>query len=134
MMPIPSIATEDDVAQYMHGVLRDVAGFLDYTAPGSYGPAIVETLLAYGVESIAGVPTSLVERSRFLRLARREVWRMALADATTLYDAATDGQSFDRSNVYEQARKNFEDAQRAATFDERGMRARRVLVERCDAY
>lgn len=106
-MSVPTSYNESDLASYMHSVLGSVADVLSWTVPSSYSEPINEALLAYGVNDV-----SLATDIRKLRtLARREVWRAVMQATAAHIDVQLDGESFDQSQVHEQARTQFQMAQ-----------------------
>jgi hypothetical protein len=81
-MSVPSSYSASELAAYMHGELGRVADALGFTAPASYGQAIVRTLTAYGVSSIA----SATNVPRLLALSSVEAWRLAVQQLTPQFN------------------------------------------------
>lgn len=109
-MAAPTSYTESTLATFMLDCLKDVATALGWTALANVQEAVNETLLAYGVDSIASVAGR--ENIRKLRaLARVEVWRLVVAAVSGDYDFKAGQESFSRSQVHEQALKSLAQAQ-----------------------
>jgi hypothetical protein len=136
-MSVPSSYSASELAAYMHGELGRVADALGFTAPASYGQAIVRTLTAYGVSSIA----SATNVPRLLALSSVEAWRLAVQQLTPQFNINTDGRGESRAGFYEHARDMLADAEAyALTIPDDGTgvdraEAGRVIVRyRCDPY
>lgn len=112
-MALPTVYTEDSLAQYMQNILGAVATALGYTAPGSYVEAINETLFDYGVAALSDIAGQ--ESIKKLRsLARVQAWQLVVRDTAGDYDFRTGESSFNRSQVHDQATKNLEAARTEA--------------------
>jgi hypothetical protein len=107
-MPIPTAYTEADLAAYMHRRLDAVAAALGWlptggaNGTGAYDEPVIDTLLAYGVTSLAAVGATPVEIAKLRALAERAAWRAASAAAAGLYDWSSDSQSEHLSDVAKQ--------------------------------
>lgn len=115
-MTIPSSYTEKSLAEYMHsaGVLGHVATVLGLAVgvsdAGSYAEAVNETLLVYGEDDITDITGS--DNLRKLRgLARVQAWKMVVGNFAALYKFSADGGTYDRNQLFEQARKALEIAE-----------------------
>jgi hypothetical protein len=120
-MPIPAAYTEKTLAEFMAAELGKVATLLGYVVgaadAGTYAEAVNESVLRYGVATIAEATDILKIRA----LARVEAWRKACNDLTTFYKVSSDGSTFDRQKVYEQALINLNRAQlQAVEWDDSG--------------
>lgn len=104
-MTTPTSYTEATLAAYMHATLGDVASALGWAAgTASYGEAVNETALAYGVDDI----TTIAGRDNIARLralARVESWRQVMSYTAGNFDFSADGASYDRSQIHAQAVK-----------------------------
>jgi hypothetical protein len=119
-MPFPTAWNGAQIASYMLGEIENVAAVLEWTA--STQPvenAVMATQLAYAADYDVDMTISnAADLVKLHALARREIWRAAVAALPTKYTFSTDGQSFQRSKMIEEARKNFEAAESAAAvFD-----------------
>jgi len=105
-MTVPSSYTEKELAAYMHGELGPVAAALGLavgsTDAGSYAEAVNETLLQYGVATIAQATDMVKLRA----LARVYAWRKVVGLLTALFDFAADGGEYNRSQMIVAAEKN----------------------------
>lgn len=119
-MAAPTTYTELTFKQYLHTALGAVAEVLGWTvADGAYNEIVNETLLAYGVDSIASV--SGRDNIRKLRaLGRVELWRAVVSETATDFDYKADGGDYKRSQAHQQAKAALEAAQdEAALYDDR---------------
>jgi hypothetical protein len=119
-MPIPTSYSETDIAAYMLTALSNVAGVLGWDAStAEVDEAIVGTLLAY--HGTAGANSTIANATDIMKLrvlARREIWRAAVAALSTKYTFSTDGQSFQRSDMMKFAASMLDKAETdAAAFD-----------------
>ena len=105
-MTVPDAYTEKTLADFMAAELGKVATLLGYAVgagdAGSYAEAVNETILRFGAASMAECTEILKLRA----LARVEAWRKACNDLTTSYRFSSDGSSFERETVYQQAVQN----------------------------
>lgn len=112
-MSAPNSYTEATLAAYMHSILGDTATALGWASgTASYGEAVNETLLAYGVGDISSV-SGRDSISKLRALARVEAWRQVAAYTAGGYDFTADGASYQRSQMHQQA----QDAMKAAEAD-----------------
>lgn len=116
-MAAPTTYTETELATFMLAELGNVAAALGWAVQTNVQPAIDETLLVYGVDSIAEVTGR--ENIRKLRaFARVEAWRLAVNSLAADYDFKADGGDYKRSQLHDQAGQALERAQAdAAEFD-----------------
>lgn len=93
-MATPTSYTEESLATYMHDVAGGIATVLGWTVAGnSYAEPVNETLFAYGTDDI-GTVSGPVNLRKLRALARREMWRQAVATFAGWVDySAADGQS-----------------------------------------
>ena len=112
-MPVPTSMTEQNVADYMHAVLSDVATDLGFTATslGSYEEAIYDVALALGVGDVAD-ETDMAKLRTFARLY---AWKHALAAASARYDVADGTQSLKRSQMVDGIKEALAEAQSDAS-------------------
>lgn len=99
-MAVPLAYTEQELADFMHDELQDVASDLSMSpvALGSYVEAINNALLAYGVATITGI-TGLENIGRLRAIARVQAWKVAQARAAARYDMSDGTQSLKRSQM-----------------------------------
>lgn len=103
-MTTPTSYTEATLAAYMHATLGDVASALGWASgTASYGEAVNETALAYGVDDITTI-TGRENIARLRALARAESWRQVMAYTAGDFDFSADGASYNRSQVHAQAK------------------------------
>lgn len=108
-MPAPTAYTEESLAEYMHTMLGPVASSLGYEVEtGSYGEAVNDALLMYGVDDIATV-SGRENITRLRLLARWCAWKMVADHTAGDHDFSADGGSFSRSQINAQARKRLQD-------------------------
>jgi len=105
-MAAPTSYTEQTLADFMLTCLQDVATQLGWTALADVQEAINETLLAYGVTTIAGA----TDIRKLRALARREVWHQVASATAGDYDFTADGATYNRSQVHAQALQEFQAA------------------------
>lgn len=109
-MAVPSVYTEETLAQFMHGELGPVAEVLGYSTPagdaGIYQEAVNEALLSLGVQDISAV----TDMRKLRAVARLEAWNMALNALSTLYDFTADGATYNRSQMRAMAQKAVDQA------------------------
>lgn len=121
-MPLPTVYTEPQLAQYMARIIGpSVAATLDwlaegeisddvnadgnYTNLGDYEEPVYETLFALGVSDISTL--DMVSEIRGLRaVARWQIWKHARAGLADVYDEGAGVVRSTRSQMYEQALKN----------------------------
>lgn len=107
-MSAPAVYTEKTLADFMHVELGKLATVLGY-APGagdagSYAEAVNESILRYGVATI-----DLATDIRKLRgLARLEAWKKAVDDLAAHYTFQSDGNTFDREQMFTNAELNLQ--------------------------
>jgi hypothetical protein len=110
-MSIPVTYTETTLAEYMHAELGKMAQVLGYGAPsltpGDYQEQVNEVALELGISDMETAHDIRKVRA----LARREAWKKALNDLTSKYDFSSDGSSYSRSQMTEQAQASFERAE-----------------------
>lgn len=110
-MPAPTAYTEQELADYMHGVLGndEMARALNWSVDdGDYEDAVDETLLAYGVDDVATV-TGRNNIRKLRAYARRELWRTVMQRTVGKHDtqAAVEGGGESHSQIHAHARKMF---------------------------
>ena len=102
-MAAPVSYTEKTLADFMHAELGKTGSLLAYAVgaadAGSYQEAVNETLLNYGASTVDGA----VDIQKLRALARVEAWRKAVGDLTTAYRFTSEGSTFDRGRLYQQA-------------------------------
>ena len=114
-MPVPTAYTEAELAAYMHSSLSTIAVEEGWSvAGGSYDEAVVETLLSYGVDTIADATG--IQRLRII--ARREAWRAMAQALAGNADVEVDGVSAKRSQRHQHALKMMQSAdEELAAYD-----------------
>lgn len=109
-MPLPTVYTEPTLAEYMHTALGEAASVMGYGHPGAsmgvYQEQVYDTLIAYGVQTIAEATDMALIRA----LAKREAWRKVMNESAGRYDVTADEGTFKRSQLNTQARANFQAA------------------------
>jgi hypothetical protein len=111
-VPVPTAYTEQQLILYMAGILDEdkaVARQLGWTTASDYDEAVVETMLAMGVDDLAGV-TGLASIRLLRAVARRELWRLVAQRSVQFVDATTEGGGEEHSQLYEHARQMAEQA------------------------
>ena len=117
-MPAPAIYTEVSLAAYMHDVLALTAPLLSLTLTGnggvgSYVETVNDVVLAYHGNATG----TIAEADNIIKLralAKREAWRLAAGRAAALYDAASEDQRAEFSQLHKQALAQLELATKAA--------------------
>lgn len=96
-MPVPTTMDEQDVADFMHRELSDVATALGFTATslGSYEDAVYDVALALDVEDVAD-ETDMAKLRAFAKVA---AWKRALSAAAARYDMSDGTQALKRSQL-----------------------------------
>jgi len=103
-MTAPTSYTEDQLKGFMHRTLGAVASVLNWDVfTNAYDEAAIETLLAYGVDTIA----EATDMRKLRALARREVWRAVMHETVGDFDFSADGGSYNRSQIHAQAVTQF---------------------------
>jgi hypothetical protein len=127
-MPIPLSYTETGLAQYMKDVLKDTAFAINWLdVPGNYVEAVNDTILAYGVDTIA----EATDMQRLRTIARREVWKAVASTSAGNYRFGSDREVYFRNQIYEHALSEYtRAAQEAAKFvtDDDSVRASNMIV------
>lgn len=101
-MPLPTYATESDLATYMHATLGPVATLMAYAVPGSYAEPLAGTLLVMGYVAVTEADTA-TKTAQLRAVARWQAWQM-VADQTAGYSAfSADGQSHQPQQIHTQA-------------------------------
>jgi len=132
---IPSVYTEKLFAGYLDAVLGETADTLGWSVGGGqYDEAVNETLLAYGERDIGAI-TGLENLRKLRTLGRVAVWRAVVGAVSGDYDFAADGGDFDRSQVWEHAKRMFDAAvSEALLFDPLYAMDVATMVETYDPY
>lgn len=115
-MPVPSgYATETDLATFMAGEIGRIASILGLTVPAGYTETIIDTLIAYGVETI----DEAADIRKLRALARREIWRGVVAKLASGINFTADGVTVNRSQLQQQAKVALTNAETACVpFDD----------------
>jgi hypothetical protein len=113
-MAAPTSYTEKSLAEFMHAELGRVANVLTYNVgasdPGDYAEAVNESLLIYGAETI----DAAADIAKLRAIAREQAWKKAVGDLTTFFKFSADGGSYERQQMFEQAKAKMESASLAA--------------------
>ena len=117
-MPAPTSYTEKTLAEYMHAKLANVAKALDLhfypDGPGDYQEAVNDALLMYGAETIDQVSgTDGIQKIRALAMVA--AWRHVVTNFSALFDFSADGASYNRSQLFDQAKQSLQLAEDAAS-------------------
>src|SRR5690349_20973513 len=115
-MPVPSSYTEKPLAEYMHVKLGNVAKALDLhfppDGPGDYAEAVTDALLAYGTEDVSAISGSTgIQKVRALAMVA--AWRHVVTNFAALFDFSADGASYNRSQLFKQAKESLQLAEDA---------------------
>jgi hypothetical protein len=115
-MPIPTVLTEDALAAFQVTTLSSVAGVLGWTVTtDEVAEAVIGTLVAYyGSSGVDNTIANATDIAKLRALARREIWRAAVPALITYYTFATDGQTFNRSDMVKFAESQLAKAEAAA--------------------
>lgn len=89
--------TADELAVYMRDALAATAYVLGLSDLLTYRNAVTEVGL------VLGLPAPWTDSPRLRALARREAWRLAMAQAAGDYSYSADGASYNRQQVYDHA-------------------------------
>ena len=101
-MAAPTTYTEGQLMLYMVAVLGETADVLGWRrADGDYVETVNDVIIDYGVDAIADA----TDIAKLRALARRAIWKAAVAGLTPRYDFSTDGQSFQRSQMLTHAKE-----------------------------
>lgn len=130
-MPVPSVYTEEQLMAYMRTVLGATATVLGWTDLSPYQEPLNETLLAYGVDSIANA----TDIQKLRALARVAVWR-AVVDATAgNTDFRMGDQSITSSQIHAQATQNLRRATiQTKPYDSTYAVSRTAVIHSSDPY
>lgn len=128
---IPSSYTPLSLSEFMSTKLSDVAETLGFSVVrNSYEEALIDTLLAYGADSVEEV-TGRENIVKLRRLAEREAWRMASAAASARYNFSSDIGNFSRNQLFQMIQINLDRAERQASkHDELGQSVVEVAIVR----
>ena len=102
-MPIPTSYTEQTLADFMQAELGAVATVLEYTNQ-SYAEKINDTLLTYGASDISEI-SGAANIMKLRTIARMFAWKKAVGDMSTRYGFSADGGSYQRQQMFEQAKQ-----------------------------
>jgi len=102
-MPVPTSYTETTLADFMHDALGNVAGALGYSSPTSYSEAVNDTLLAYGTDDISTI-SGQANIIKLRALSKVFAWRKAVGDLSSRYKFSADGGSYERQQMFENAK------------------------------
>jgi hypothetical protein len=116
-MAIPTSYTEKQLGQFMQTALGKVAKALALNAgpndAGDFAEAVIDALLAYGTDDISTV-TGIASITKIRALARVAAWQYVVTNFTALYDFSADGGSYNRSQLFKQAKESLQLAEQAA--------------------
>lgn len=98
-MSVPASYDQHEITYYMHSTLGKTAEALGWAPPNSYEEAVTDTLLLYGVDDIA----SATDIEKLRACARLAAWQAVEADTAGYFQFSTDGQSFHREQIHQQA-------------------------------
>lgn len=106
-MSAPSSYTEKSLAEFMQRSLGKVAKALNLTAgpngANDFQEAVDDCLILYGSEDVATVsgPDNI---AKLRALARVAAWRYVVTNFSVLYDFSADGGSYNRSQLFKNAK------------------------------
>lgn len=133
-MPIPTSYTEKTLAEYMHVALGKTAKALelhfDPNGPGDYVEAVNDALLEYGTDDISTI-TGLDAIRKLRMIAVACAWQYVVNNFAALYDFSADGGRYDRSQMFDNAKKMYETAAGVVTANY-GSDTNRVRIRRVD--
>jgi hypothetical protein len=116
-MTVPTSYTEQTLGQFMQARLGKVARVLQLTAgpndAGDFQEAVNDALLACGTEDISTI-TGMENIQKIRALALVAAWQYVVTNFVALYDFSADGASYDRSQLFKQAKEALQLAQQAA--------------------
>jgi hypothetical protein len=112
-MAIPSIYTENTLADYMLSVTAQIANVISFEHR-DFEEAVNETLIAYGVDEIADA----TDIGKLRALARVEAWRAIVNSTSSEFDSSADsGETqvyYKRNQLHANAVKQLERAESEA--------------------
>lgn len=114
-MPVPTVYTEQTLAEFMMQELKNSASDLGWTTAdpdGDYQEAITETLLLYGVADVSEATNIRKVRA----LARVAIWESATKASVPNTDSSQDGMSNSDSQVYDHSYAMWEEAKQQASI------------------
>lgn len=101
------------LSDYLNSTLGSLASYLDWSVSGgSYAPIVNDVLELYGVATEAEA-TNL---QKLHAIAKAELWKKVMTEVSADYSFSADGGSYNRNQVYEMAKGNFEIALADALF------------------
>lgn len=104
-MPVPSSYTEDTLKAFCHTLLTETATGLGWSVDGgSYDSVVEDVLIEYGVPNIAEAS----DLRKIRALARVCTWKKVLAATSLDYTFSADGGSFQRGQMFDHAKTQFE--------------------------
>jgi hypothetical protein len=116
-MPVPNSYTEKTLGQYMQTMLGKVARVLELNAgpndAGDFVEAVNDALLVYGTEDISTI-SGIANLMKLRALARVAAWQYVMNNFAALYDFKADDSSYNRSQLFKQAKESLALAQQAA--------------------
>ena len=128
-MSIPTSYTETTLAEFMHTSLGKVAQVLGLSPEaGSYGEAVNEALLRYGTDSIGSI-SGAANLLKLRTLAKVAAWEFVVTNFAALYDFSADGGTYNRSQLFDQAKQSLELAQAQALPYDSAYEARVIGVD-----
>lgn len=99
-MPVPTSYTEVTLKEYMIATLGAVATSLSWTTISQQvEEALIDALIAYGVDDIADV----TDIKKIRALAKLSVWQAVSREVSGDFSFSADGASYNREQVHAQA-------------------------------
>lgn len=108
-MDIPARYTDEELKAFMLGEVGNLATVLELEAD-DFSEAVIDTLLAYGVETLDKAD----DVAKLRALARVFAWKVAVDKSAGWYNFRSGQDQFERKTVHEQARNRLADAQAKA--------------------
>ena len=131
-MAVPASYTEKALAEYMASLLGAVVTVLGLTVgasdAGDYEEAVNDTLLAYGTDDISSV-SGRTNIQKLRVIAKAQAWQLAVNNFAAYTKFSADGGSYDRNQLFEQAKQNLADAEVAAMAYDANYAVRRRSVD-----
>lgn len=114
-MALPTDYSDATLKAFMHDTLAGVADVLGFSvANGDYDEPLISTLFAIDVDDVTTI-TSRADLLKLRKLAAREAWRAAQAEAASRYHFNADGGQYSRQQVFDMIGPNLERAEREAS-------------------
>jgi hypothetical protein len=101
---VPASYTDSTLGQFMVTVLGETGVTLGLTYPDDFDEIVEDTLVLYGVRTVA----EATDIKKLRKLAELSAWRRALSVVVGDYDFSDAGVSYKRSQIYDHIKNNIE--------------------------